>query len=118
MDTYETIQVALEANELVWQTVDRVFKVTRVHSQANRDNLSENCLQYMACEQMKKRILRNETIDAMEDACPPELTKFQENNWPSLPPAFTPKWTYGTGISWILKKNCRRPSTVTIFTIL
>ena len=87
------------ANELICQAADRVFEVTRgkraykssgpkwydaecrnirssavkagerVHSQADMDNLSEKCRQYRAYKQMKKRTFRNETINAIEDAC-------------------------------------------------
>ena len=99
VDMDETNKVAHAANDLICQAADRVFEVTRgkraykssgpkwddaecrnmrsiavkagerVHSQTDRDNLSEKCRQYRAYKQMKKRKFRNETINAIEDAC-------------------------------------------------
>ena len=51
-----------------------------------------------------KRKLRNETIWAIEDACLRNSPICFANNWQSVPPAFTLKWTYGAGISRLFQR--------------
>ena len=135
----ETNEVTLAANKLICQAADRVFRVTRgkrvckssgpkwydaecrsmrsiavkagerVHNQADRDNLSEKCRQYRACKQMKKRKIPQWNNWRNWGCLPHKLTKSLENNWPSLPPAFTLKWTYGAGISRLFQRIVDAP---------